>query len=270
MTESSELRSRLQRKATRVLGRLRRHELPSAVIVPEVPESHYYPQAPTCQVQDMWFILEFFLGRRERGCFIEVGAHDGYSFSNSWGLAERGWEGFLIEPVPQLAAAATERHRGHPRITVVTQAVGAEEGVLELQLAGALTTANAALAGEYEHVNGFREHLTGETVTVRQERLDSFLERTKLDGELDLVIVDVEGFEAAVFSGFDLDHWKPKILVVEIADVHPDLTTTRSHDAILSQSIQDAGYQIVQKDRINTIYVRQDCWARCYELHVGT
>ena len=38
--------------------------------------------------------------------------------------------------------------------------------------------------------------------------------------------------------------------------MHPDLRTTRASDAELSRHLVDAGYEIMYKDSINTVFVR--------------
>ena len=43
----------------------------------------------------------------ERGFFVEAGANDGFSNSDTYYLEKaRGWNGLLVEPVPQIAAFA--------------------------------------------------------------------------------------------------------------------------------------------------------------------
>jgi hypothetical protein len=91
-----------------------------------------YPTANTCQVPFFKSISDVYLfvfGYREAGLFVEVGAYDGESFSNTSGLADLGWAGHYIEPIPQYAAAAAARHAGSaPRVQVHTLCVGEKDG----------------------------------------------------------------------------------------------------------------------------------------------
>jgi hypothetical protein len=44
------------------------------------------------------------------GTFLEAGAHDGYTQSNTYFLEHhRGWSGVLVEPVPELRAKCERR-----------------------------------------------------------------------------------------------------------------------------------------------------------------
>ena len=46
-----------------------------------------------------------------KGTFVEIGAYDGESFSNTSFLADLGWNGLYVEPVPKFAALCRARHR---------------------------------------------------------------------------------------------------------------------------------------------------------------
>jgi len=40
--------------------------------------------------------------------------------------------------------------------------------------------------------------------------------------------VDREGYEENVFEGFDISYWRPKLLIVELHNDHPDIQQNRS------------------------------------------
>ena len=227
----------------------------------------FYLQQPTCQLPELWFMYERFLGRRTDGIFVEVGANDGVFVSNTWGLAEQGWRGLMIEPVPGLARTCRANHVGHPRVEVFQVAIGSPgTSRVTLRLAGPMTTANVSLGREYEGIEWAAALVTDETLEVACTSLDEFLLEASVPEGFDVLVVDVEGFEEDVFSGFDLARWTPKLLIVELADTHPDLRSTCQADARLGISIQSAGYVIVYKDLINTVFVRKDVWSAALEV----
>jgi serine/threonine protein kinase len=53
-------------------------------------------------------------------------------------------------------------------------------------------------------------------------------------------VVDVEGHETEVFEGFSLDHWMPQMIILELADFHPDLP---SQEKVCSQ----LGIQMIER-----------------------
>ena len=57
---------------------------------------------------------------------------------------------------------------------------------------------------------------------IKIEKLDVLLEQNSISPDFDVFILDVEGYEEEVLKGFSLDYYKPKIIVIEIPDEHPD------------------------------------------------
>lgn len=228
--------------------------------------SAYY-RCPESQVPDLWFIFELFLGRRPSGTFVEIGANDGVRSSNTWGLALKGWEGHLIEPIPVFADECRSNHASHPKVDVHQVAIaGPETTAVELTVAGVLTTANKALLNEYASKSWNSSTITEETVTVECTTLDGFLTARGVKARFEVLSVDVEGFEAEVFRGFDLKWWKPRLMIIELSEIHPDIKSTRRQDAMLSHEIQSAGYVIVYKDSVNTVFVSSDVYAMTMKM----
>jgi FkbM family methyltransferase len=232
--------------------------------VPATWRESFYPTVPTCQIPTLSHLFERFFGRRTTGLFVEIGAFDGITYSNTWGLAERGWEGLLVEPLPESAAKCRKNHGKHPKVHIIETAVGAFRGVTPLMLAGALTTANHAQATEYKTTEWARRLVTNASIEVPMTTLDSLLDEGKVSVGFDLLVIDVEGYEGAVFEGFSLTRWLPKMLIVELADTHPDLSVTARDDAWLSTKIQATGYHIVYKDAINTVFVHERLFNSTY------
>ena len=224
--------------------------------VAPVPPSSFYKPSPSCQVSELATLYRLFLGERTDGFFVEVGAYDGISFSNSSCLAEAGWHGILIEPVPQFAQACRDRYRGNERIKVVETAIGAINSSVEINVADFLTTTNNALLAGYRNIDWAKESVKETTaLTVSQRLLDDVLETSAPNKPIDVLIVDVEGAEASVFAGFTFERWRPRMIIVELAHTHPDLHSVSTADADLQRQIEKWGYSIVYKDSINTVFV---------------
>ena len=219
----------------------------------------FYPANEFCQIPGLSGLFELYLGRKADGVFVEVGANDGVYVSNTWGLAERGWRGLMIEPVPELAAACVKNHLRHLEVSVIQSAVGAP-GVqeVELHLAGALTTASSDVLNEYRGLTWAQSQLTQATITVPCSTLNGLLDSHGIQPGFDVLVVDVEGFESDVFLGFDVAKWMPRLMIVELTDSHAELRSRAVDDAHLQDSILDSGYSIVFKDMANTVFVRRD------------
>jgi FkbM family methyltransferase len=196
-------------------------------------------------------------GNLKHGVFVEVGAYDGQFVSNTCFLADLGWRGVYVEPIPEFAASCATRHKRNPNVIVVNAAVGKEAGSTELHLAGALSTRNGNFYSAYENISWAKKLLSHRKVTAPIVTLDDLLDEHKIPNGFELLVVDVEGGEPDVFAGFDITRWKPKMLIVELEDQHPDfieIASIREPMAQLRRDILDAGYVEVYVDAINTVF----------------
>ncbi len=48
------------------------------------------------------YLVRQFLGMEDGGFFVEVGANNPFNLSQTWHLAQEGWRGILVEPIPEL------------------------------------------------------------------------------------------------------------------------------------------------------------------------
>lgn len=214
--------------------------------------------APTCQIPNLAAILDEVFPGLPAGTFVEVGAHDGVSYSNTWGLARAGWRGLYVEPVAEILARCRAEHAGS-RCSFHAVAIGEREGELELELGDVFSTASPEWAEILRGVEWARGSMSGARRRVPMTTLDRFLEREGVAPGFELLVIDVEGFEPQVLAGFDLERWRPRLVIVEIPDLHPDF-----HGVVpgpvsdgfraLRRRFAAAGYDILFRDSINTVY----------------
>src|SRR5271154_5010097 len=76
-------------------------------------------------------LFEHLSDQRPRLTFVDVGAYDGVTSSQTHDLAvTRGWNGLVIEPAPWAFEALTETYRHFPTIRQINCAVAEVEGSL--------------------------------------------------------------------------------------------------------------------------------------------
>ena len=156
----------------------------------------------------------------ERGCtFVEAGAYDGYWGSNTyWFERFRGWSGVLIEPLPEMARLARKER---PRSQVFQCALVPPEYPntrVTLLFGGIMSVVAGAWDGEEEeHARvGAGSSETFE-IDVPARLLSDVLDEASLD-RIDLVTLDVEGYEPAALRGLDLARHRPRFLLIEMLD----------------------------------------------------
>jgi hypothetical protein len=94
----------------------------------------------------------------KKGFFIEVGAFDGESFSNTSWLADIGWKGMYIEPILEYADRCRSRHSKN-NVTVINCAVGAKDGLIKINVGEQLTTASIGTLEAYKILSGLLQSL---------------------------------------------------------------------------------------------------------------
>ena len=160
------------------------------------------------------------------GFFVEAGASDGVSQSNTYFLERfRGWRGVLVEGIPELAAQCK---KNRPRAAVVQAALvesARPYDTVEMHYAGLMST----VAGAMDQAGGTEAHIrrglevqnlkATYTVIVPALTLTDVILQHPPAGEIDLLSLDVEGMEAAVLRGLDFSRFAPRFLCVEVRDV---------------------------------------------------
>jgi FkbM family methyltransferase len=210
------------------------------------------------------FLNEIYLrvfGSKYVGSVVDVGAYDGKTLSNCYGLILRGWSALLIEPVNEHFQKLLENLEHRQNCTFRNVALGASLGSGVIFKAGALSTLNPDLIEEYKKFDWSKNAIEGDDQRVDISTLDIELKHFLGDKSLDLLIIDTEGYETQVMEGFTISEWKPKMLIIELADFHPDIETTRLDHKRLYQSILDAGYVVIYKDAINTMFLEGTFWS---------
>jgi FkbM family methyltransferase len=157
------------------------------------------------------------------GFFVEAGANNGYLQSNTyWFERFRGWRGVLVEPIPELFDAC---RRERPRSTVFNCAlvpVGREGMPVQMHYGGLMSIVggvNASPSDDALHAAAGTQlgwDVTYE-VTVPGRTLTSILDEIQAP-EIDLLSLDVEGFELDALGGLDLDRFAPRFALVEARD----------------------------------------------------
>ena len=182
--------------------------------------------------------------------FVEVGAHDGQSWSNTWGLSRLGWKGLYFEPMPDLAAKCRANHAFNPRVKVIEAAVTNYDGSVRLYINGNptidLETVDKAPWGE--------EYDKAVYVDVPCVTLNSALAKEMWPPFFDLLVIDVEGAELQVLQGIDLIKWTPMMVILETHTGNSDVRR-QIHSKVLESYMSGQPYVCIQRDGLNSIYV---------------
>jgi FkbM family methyltransferase len=156
------------------------------------------------------------------GFFIETGANDGISQSNTYYLEKLlGWHGLLIEAVPELHAKCVKR-RHHSKVykcalvsdTYPDTSIEMDYAHLMSAVEGSRKAADAQIAHIEEGVRIQRLTSTYRFITVVRT-LSSILDEFPQPIHIDFFSLDVEGYELQVLQGMNIEKYRPTYILVE-------------------------------------------------------
>ena len=171
------------------------------------------------------------------GFFIEAGANDGVTQSNTYYLEKAlGWHGILIEPLPRLFSMCK---KNRPNSTVYNCALVSPE-----KEGTAVTICETEPAGLLSKIVEGDKIPDGIATAIRGKTLTSVLSET-FPKKIDFFSLDVEGYEIPVLNGLDLSKFKPKFILVETAQVQNVDSILLPHYSRISQlTCHDYLYQL--------------------------
>ncbi len=171
----------------------------------------HYPASRAQLLQDLYVLFK--LGGRRGGYFVEFGACDGVTLSNTYLLESAyGWSGVLAEPAP----VWHERLRTNRRCHVDTRCVWSQSGVpLEF-----LTTPDTPELATVEAFAATDSHAAERarqpgSITVQTVSLNDLLTERAAPRDIDYLSVDTEGSEYEILSALDFSRFRPCIITVE-------------------------------------------------------
>jgi FkbM family methyltransferase len=180
----------------------------------------------------------------EHGYFAEIGAYDGVSFSNTYYFEQLGWDGVLVEANPALAESCRVLR---PRASVFACAVVAPGAppiaTFEIADGDPALSSLAITRDMLRRVPGRKVS----RLTVPARTLDDVLRASGLP-QLDFITIDVEGHEYEVLQGFSIDHWAPRIVILE--------RNTHLPDPRIMRFMHQHSYALERTTGVNDWFVR--------------
>ncbi len=205
------------------------------------PAFPYASQAGQDQVVDR------ILGGKTEGTFVDIGAYDGVTGSNSLYFEKwRGWSGVLVEPVeatrktaqslrkaPCLPYAVADK-RGEASFMAVTEGY--------TQMSGLLDSYDDDLLGK---VRADPRHVEA-VITVQTVTIADILDEAGIP-EPDFVSLDIEGGELAALRVFPFENYKVQTWAIENNTAGPEI----------AQIMRENGYNLIEFCGPDEIYARK-------------
>lgn len=164
-------------------------------------EHHYSQFGEDC------VLLNWFTKREQERFFVDVGCYHPTKGSNTYALYRRGWRGINIDLDADKISAFQMRR---PADISVVAAVSDRVETLNV-FSDKWYSTRATLDPSIGQGPGFNPHAKVETTT-----LTAIIDSTRYQGrKIDLLSVDVEGFDLRVLQGLDFVRYAPAVVLVE-------------------------------------------------------
>jgi len=189
--------------------------------------------------QDQHVINVF--NQKQNGFFIEVGAYDGVSMSNSYLLEyQYGWKGICIEPNPTyFAQMVTNR----PNCINLSCAVFNEDNK-EMSF---IDDKSGGCSGFVE-TNSHTHILHNPVITVTTKKLTTILEESNAPKFIDFLSLDTEGSEYEILNSHDFDKYIFGYICVE----HNFIDSNRKK---IRELLESKGYMFCRENNVDDDYI---------------
>lgn len=181
------------------------------------------------------------VGTIQKGRFLDIGAHDGKTFSSTRALVEKGWSGVYVEPAPDVLPSLRENTAEFgDRVVIVPCAIGLQSGVLPFYSSGGDMVGSLSA----DHAKKWSSCVTFTETRVPVITLADF--EARYGTEFDFVGLDVEGINWDLFCQFDWTRWRPRCVCIEYDDKRSEI----------ERILQSHGYSVVYVSAENIVAVR--------------
>jgi FkbM family methyltransferase len=192
--------------------------------------------------QDKYVNEHFFKNKRD-GIFVEIGAFDGISLSNTYFFEkELGWQGICVEPVQQ-KFNLLQKNRS---CICIQGCISNFDGkALFAEVSGIEVLSGLSMKYDPRHVH----RIQSEGGKIKYYEVDCFTPKTIFEkfnmSHIDFLSIDTEGGEFDILSSINLKSIDIDVITVEVN--YPD--DKRIHDYLTSH-----GYQFVQQLGCDELY----------------
>jgi len=163
-------------------------------------------------------VVDDFLQQQMGGFFLDIGAHDGVSLSNSWFFEKhRGWNGICVEPNPSVYGQLTKNRSCQTVNGCITQ----QAGFVRFAKVTGSAEMLSGIAADYDQRH--RERIQREVkadageveyLSIRAFSVNELLERSGVR-TVDYCSIDTEGGELKILQSINFGRFYFRVLSVE-------------------------------------------------------
>ena len=193
------------------------------------------------QKDDEQYILKYF-GEKSKGRFLDIGANDGITFSNTRRLVELGWSGVCVEPDPTAFVSLIANNKENSNIALINSGLGVFDGMQKFY---------AMQDSLLSSFSPEQQKIWSNAPFVREYYVNQISWNTLLNligTDFDFVSIDAEGVSLSLLEAMPFEVVPAKMICVE-------------HDSQIStieKIFQHHNYREYRINDLNCIFVLKD------------
>ena len=189
------------------------------------------------------FVYEKYFINKDKGYFVDIGAHDGITFSNSKFFEELGWEGICIEPNPKIFEILTNNRKCECVQKAITNNTGTSQFFQITEgpdmLSGLVDEfTDNAIARIHHELKSLSEGF--DYINVECDLFENIVQNIKID----FLSLDTEGNELKILQTMDFNKFNIDVITIENND----------YDDKFFNYITPKGYQFVTRLGCDEVY----------------
>ena len=157
-------------------------------------------------------LLAKLFGQKMKGFFVDVGAHHPKKYSNTYLFYKRGWRGINIDPLPGIMKEFEKERPGDINLELGISDTPGKLVYYMFQEPALNTFSKEVADGRVRE----KEGVVDSTKEIEVKKLEDVLNEKLSPGQkIDLLSIDVEGFDLQVLYSNNWQKYRPYVVIVE-------------------------------------------------------
>jgi FkbM family methyltransferase len=182
-----------------------------------------------------------FYKNKQNGFFIDIGAHDGITGSNTYLLEKNGWNGICVEPMPENFRTLCLNRKKSLCCDLAIYSSSNEEIMFDI-------FEMTVLSGISKHIKISEVYNKGKkSIMVKTITFNDLLEKYNAPLVIDYLSLDTEGSEFEILKSVDLTKYIFGLIDVEHNYVEPNRTQ-------IKELLLNNGYEFIETNNVDDRY----------------
>jgi FkbM family methyltransferase len=210
--------------------------------IDKINKHMYYSQFKQDQ-----FVNENFFKNKKDGFFVDIGAHNGITFSNSLFFEKLGWQGICVEPNPEIYKTLIANRNCQCFELAVSDKIGFSsffQITSDIDMLSGLTEEFTEQAINRIRSEMHKDPKAFNNIRVKTDIFENIVNKTT---KIDFLSLDTEGNELKILKTIDFNKYDIQVISVE----------NNKFDNTFQQFFYNTPYNIVARLGCDEIYKKQ-------------